>query len=68
MCYCCKCATKVRFFLKGLKDDRDYKVSKDSKDDKEGGLDFQSSRLLDSRENPTKKHKNAHTLAYIKKK
>lgn len=61
MCYCCKCAAKVRFF-KGLKDYRDYK------DYKEGGQDFQSSRLLDSIENPTKKHKNAHTLAYVKKK
>ena len=44
------------------KDDKDSKVSK------EGGLDFQDSRLLDSIENPTKKRKNAHTLAYIKKK
>ena len=61
MCYCCKCAEKVRFFngLEDYKDDRDYK---------DGGLDFQNSRLLDSIENPTKKHKNAHTLAYIKKK
>ena len=41
---------------------------KDNKDSKEGGLDFQDSRLLDSIENPTKKRKNAHTLAYIKKK
>jgi hypothetical protein len=47
---------------------KDNKDSKDDKDSKEGGLDFQDSRLLDSIENPTKKRKNAHTLAYIKKK
>ena len=47
---------------------KDYKDSKDDKDSKEGGLDFQDSRLLDSIENPTKKRKNTHTLAYIKKK
>lgn len=64
MYYCCKCAAKVRFF-KGLKDYRDHKGNRDYK---EGGLDFQNSRLLDGIENPTKKHKNAHTLAYIKKK
>jgi hypothetical protein len=47
---------------------KDNKDSKDDKDSKEGGLDFQDSRLLDSIENLTKKRKNAHTLAYIKKK
>ena len=54
MCYCCK--------GKDSKDDKDSKVSK------EGGMDSQNSKLLDSIENPTKKRKNAHTLAYIKKK
>ena len=47
---------------------KDNKDSKDDKDSKEGGLDFQDSRLLDSIENPTKKRKNTHTLAYMKKK
>lgn len=61
-----RCKSKV--FLRASKDDRDNKDNKDDRGYKEGGLDFQSSRLLDSIENPTKKHKNAHTLAYIKKK
>lgn len=58
---CVTAANAVQMRCKG-------KDNKDDKDSKEGGLDFQDSRLLDSTEYPTKKRKNAHTLAYIKKK
>ncbi len=61
-----RCKSKV--FFKGIKDYKDYRDNRDDRDYKEGGLDFQNSRLLDSIENATKKHKNAHTLAYVKKK